>query len=311
MAAVIVFGGSGYIGSHVVEQLLAAGHSVTAPVRASSSRAFLDSTAATVRLIDFSEASLREVIKGHTVVYNCLADPRMHNAESTMRQVEIDLTRRVLHAAAAAGAQRFVQLSTIQVYGFDRPGFHIDESWPPAPVYRFSRVCADRETLVLEDARRLGLPVAILRPATVLGARDQQFKAIITAHKLGVFMVVGDDARFSAIDARDAGRAMALLGECEPGDEPVYLVKGFDTSWLQLKTRLDQRRRKPARLLRLPKALAILIGIVSEALPYRLNPPLTRFAVKVLSTDTLFDDSRIRKLGYAPKYSLEDALEEY
>lgn len=311
MTRSIVLGGSGFIGSHVLEQLLLAGHQVSAPVRESSSTAFLDTTGATVTRIDFSDASLRQAIAGHDVVYNCLAEPKMHNSEAGMRAVEIALTRRVLHAAAAAGVKRFVQLSTIQVYGFDRPAEPIDENYPLKPAFRFSRVCAEREALVLREGRALGMPVAILRPVTVLGERDVQFKAIAKAHRQGVFMAIGKDVRFSAMDARDAGRAMVLLGDCPLDDNPVYLAKGFDTSWEAIKQALDQRRGKTAKVLRMPKPVAWLIGLASEALPYRMNPPLTRFSVAVLSTTTLFDNAKIRAAGFSPQHTLDEAMAFY
>lgn len=307
-----MFGASGYIGSHVVEQLLAAGHAVTAVIRASSDRRFLDTTQATVTIIDFNnDTVLREVIVGHDVVYNCLAEPKIHNDEKKMRIVEIDLTRRVLHAAAAAAAKRFVQLSTIQVYGFNRPADPIDETYPLKPTYAFNRVCAERETMVLDEAKALGLALVILRPVNVLGARDPQFVAVTKAHRQGIFMMIGDGVRFSGIDARDAGRAMVFLGESPLEKNAVYLVRGFDTSWLEIKQKLDKLRGHAAKIIRLPKPLAWLIAVIGDAMPYSANPPLTRFSVSVLSTHTLFDDRKIRQKGFVPSYTLDDALDAY
>jgi hypothetical protein len=53
----------------------------------------------------------------------------------------------------------------------------------------------------------------------------------------------------------------------------------------------------------------MLIGRLLEAVyPYGRNPPLTRFSVEVLSTHTLFDDTKIRATGFQPRHNLMATL---
>ncbi len=312
MNKAMVFGASGFIGSHVVEQLLLAGISVTAVVRAQSNTFFLRSTSATIATLDFTDdTALVNAIKGHDVVYNCMAEPRIHQSLSNMRKVEIDLTRKVVQAAAAAGIQRFVQLSTIQVYGFSRPPVAINEMFPINPVYPFSQVTAEREQMVIAECQRLHMDFLMVRPVNAIGQRDQQFLPVIKAHQQGVFLIVGDNPHFSCIDVRDIGRAMVLLGDLPQAANQTYLVKGFDTSWRELKQALDTKSAKPAKEIHLSKKLATLLGWFGDQLPYRFNVSITRFSMAVLATDTLFDDSKIRVAGFAPCYSLDDGLAGY
>lgn len=306
----IVFGASGYIGSHVAEQLVKLGFRVSTPVRATSNTEFLQSLGTDISIIDFDDhAQLHAAICGHDVLYNCLAEPKIHNSFANMHKVEITKSCQVMQAAAKACVKKFVQLSSIQAYGFSRPDHAIDEQWPLAPTYDFNKICQLREQALSDLANTLNLPLVILRPVTVIGQRDSQFKPIVSAHKACVFMTINGDAPFSAIDARDAGRAMAHLGM--HASEGIYLAKGFDTSWLAFKNHLDQVDGRRALHINLPLRIAKVLGAIGDAMPYRFNPAFTRFSVAVLSTPSLFDDKKIRALGFAPKYTLEDALSAY
>lgn len=310
MAKSVLFGGTGYIGSHVAEQLIKAGHKLTAVVRPSSNTAFLKTIGANIISIDFGDITqIEKAISGNTLVYNCLAEPKIHNSMANMRKVEIDLTSTILCAAKAAGAEKFVQLSSIQAYGFDRPASPISEEWPLKPTYAFNQICALREEAVTRLSNELGINTVIVRPVNVLGERDTQFAPIAKAHCAGIFMTIAGDHPFSAIDARDAGRAMVYVGE--HANSGVYLAKGFDTSWLEIKAYFDQRHSRKALAINLPLPLANLFGAIGDLMPYRLNPAFTRFSVAVLSTSTLFDDQKIRNLGFRPDYRLEDALASY
>ncbi|WP_127533615.1 NAD-dependent epimerase/dehydratase family protein [Paenibacillus kobensis] len=312
----VVFGASGFIGSHVVEQLLEAGHKVIAVVRASSHTAFLESAGAEVVRAEYTQPeTLVSLLKGIEVVYNCTAHPRMHEKRERLQQVEVELTRKLIEAAAQAGVRRFIQLSTIFVYDFDRSE-PIDETYPVKPKYTFQQVCMERELVVLQEGKRLGLETFILRPASTIGRRDRAsfFSAFYTAHLKNKYPIIGSgEVPVSFIDTRDIGRAMEWLGRLplQAGDDGVYLVKGFDTSWLGLKSYMDQRLKSKAGVQRLPAGLAYLIGVIMEKLTPRWgNPMLTPLLVKSLTVPRIWNDGKIRNAGFLPKYSLEEAVED-
>ncbi|MCY4044265.1 MAG: hypothetical protein OXE99_04215, partial [Cellvibrionales bacterium] len=151
----------------------------------------------------------------------------------------------------------------------------------------------------------------ILRPSNVLGRRDISFlPSFLLAHKFRVFPAIDSGKhRFSCIDARDVGRAIAHLIHA-PIDQPeIYLTKGYDISWRELKNALDSHSGRTSFVFNLPKGLTAFFAQLFEKIyPFGSSPPLTRFDVAVLSTDTLFDDSKIRETGFSPKYSLTDSL---
>ena len=82
-------------------------------------------------------------------------------------------------------------------------------------------------------------------------------------------------------------------------------------SWLELKIELDKLLNKNTKIMNLPKGLMLPVAKMMESLvPYGKNPPMTSFDLDVLSTDTLFDDSKIRTTGFEPKFTLIDALKD-
>jgi nucleoside-diphosphate-sugar epimerase len=309
-----LFGASGFIGSHVAAQLRLAGQPVITPVR--RLQPLLQQLGTAQQIIDFNDdAALIAVIPQGAVVYCCLANPRRHLSLEDLRAVEVRLTARVIRAAAQAGARRVVLLSTIMVYGFDRPPRPIDEHFPPQPSpspHPFCRVALEREQTAQQVAQAAGIDLQILRPATAIGARDQQIAKLIRSFRQGVFPRIGrENYRFSAIDARDIGRAMQLLGEIPVTTpaESIWLATGFDTSWQELGQVLTTLTGRHAHTLPLPLPLARGLGALIETFcPYRWEPDLTRFSVDVMSTHTLFDSRRLAQAGFTPRYGLQDAL---
>jgi dihydroflavonol-4-reductase len=311
---VIVFGGTGFIGSHVVEQLTLAGRELTVVVRENSDTAFLDSLGVLLKRIDFrDEEAIARVIEGHEVVYNCLANPKLHQSLEAHRAVEVDLTQKVLTAAIEVKTRRFVQLSTIMVYGFQRPPGPIQEDYPCTPSYLFNQVAVEREQMVKQVAEAGGIEFSILRPCMTTGKRDVSFLPPFNAmHRWGCFPLFGNrETRFSCVDARDVGRAMLWLGESDASPGETYLLRGYEMSWLEFKQALDQFFDKKSLFVKIPTPVGRLIGFLLEKLfPYGVEPPLTRFGIDALTRNSLFDDSKLRATGFQTKYNFEDALRE-
>lgn len=162
----IIFGGTGFIGSHVVEQLHLAGHQVTAAVRETSDTTFLENLGVNVVRIDFSNsAAIGNVIEGHEVVYNCTADANLHTQINWNDSVEIKLTRTLIEAAALHGALRFIQLSSIVIYDF-QTNEPIDESYISHPEYPIQSLLLERERIIEEVGRKTGITTIVLRPAS-------------------------------------------------------------------------------------------------------------------------------------------------
>ncbi|GED14127.1 NAD-dependent epimerase/dehydratase family protein [Aneurinibacillus migulanus] len=300
----IVFGGTGFIGGHVVEQLHLNGHQVTAAVRDTSNTTFLESLGIHVVNVDFSDSTaLRKVIEGHEVVYNCTADAKLHTKISLDAPVEIQLTRALVEAAASCGVSRFIQLSTIVIYDF-QSNEPIDESYSSQPEYPIQSLGIEREKIIEEAGRKHGITTIILRPASTIGARDVSsfFARLFMAHANDQYPMIGNGAAtVSLVDTRDIGRAMVWLGTYQKPeqDNGIYLLKGFDTTWNQLKTEIDCVAGKISKVIHLPETITD-----KQLIEYKLTP----FAMKTFTVNRLWNDNKIRNLGFHTKYSLTNAV---
>jgi len=307
-----VVGATGFIGSHTAEQLKKAGHTVIALVRKSSDIGFLTRIGVTPRVCDFTDAEdIASCIDPGSTVYNCAAHSGSQNDAAGFQQTEIELTRRIIQSAVAAGARGYIQLSSIITYGHRLPSWPVNETFPPKPEVLMDKMALQREETVRETCRDGNLPFIILQPASTIGVRERMtaFGALKKMHREGKFPLVdGGKAVFSCIDTRDIGRAMAFLGEnLGTLDGETFLLKGFDMSWMEYKTALDAEAgmKMPAR--NIPFGLLWIVAAIQERISK--NPAMTLRAAYALGKPKLYDDGKIRAAGFSPIYSLKDAIE--
>jgi dTDP-glucose 4,6-dehydratase len=184
---VVVTGGGGFIGSHLVEELVRRGADVTALVRYNSRNqaGFLEESDLKdeVRVVagDITDLdTVRSVITGVDTVFHLAAlvgIPYSYVHPSEVVDVNTNGTLNVLIAARESNAARIVITSTSEVYGSART-IPMGEEHPKQPQspYAASKIAAD--ALALSFHRAFQSPVAIVRPFNTYGPR-QSDRAII------------------------------------------------------------------------------------------------------------------------------------
>ena len=311
----VVFGGTGFIGSHVAEQLVISGHEVTAIVRSSSDTQFLSTLGLNILPLALDNAhDIRRVLGGVDVVYNCTARSHPNLTIEEHREIEVQMTQNLAMAASDAGVRRFVQLSTIQVHGSRTPFTPINELTPLRADTLFQQAYIEREHVVREVGAKTGLETVIFRPASTMGVRDQAsfFSRFYLAYKKGGFPLVRHSqggTRVSLIDARDLGRTMVWLGEFEKAAGEVYLGKGFDICWRDLKDKFDQLLG-PIPQKKLPPAwLLYAVATAAEWMsPPPKIPPLMRFMVLGLTHDVIIDDNKLKQTGFQIRHEFDESF---
>jgi len=162
---VLVTGGSGFVGSHVVEQLHADGHEPwiydrVAP--AANGEANSRSIIGDVR----DDAALLRAARGCDAIIHLAAVADVSVAVRTpeeTQQTNVTGTRFVLRAAAAAGIEKVLYASTVWVYG-DVNGSRVDEDSPlpePREVYTATKLAG--EQVCAAEGEALGLSPVVLR----------------------------------------------------------------------------------------------------------------------------------------------------
>lgn len=315
--SVIVFGATGFIGSHVAQQFALANWQVFCPVRSNSNTSFLRSIDVQIVEVNFTDdASLNDVFSADAVVINCIAQTHLHVAYTERLAVEVTLASKLFLLADKAKCECFIQLSTVMVLGFSKTARVLHEQSSYQADYDYNQAAIEREQALLNLSKQHAMRLLILRPSNVLGARDVSFlPPFLATHRLGFFTVIsGGYYTFSCINVRDVGRAMvhlALLPSSDVVGADIYHVKGEDTNWRDLKLKLDNLLGRKSWLFSLPYWLMHYSAKLCEKLyPYGSNIPMTRFAINVMSTYSVLDDSKIRQTGFANQYTIKDALQD-
>jgi len=308
MKKALVFGANGYIGSHVTQSLLEAGYQVGAVIRSAADHSFLASLDVTLHTIDtFTDERLVPLMQSYNLVYNCTADITPNRSLQQYNETQVTLSKTLAHAAHRAGIQRFLQLSTVEVYG--EKAALTDESHALKPKFAFQQSCVDRENVLQQVAASTGLEVVILRPTSTFGLRSSFVEMLLNGHAKGTVQVIGSGLnKFSSVDTRDIGRAFAFLGQLD-SPEKVYLLRGYEQSYLDIKNVLDDLTATKSRIQSLPVFIAYPLAMILELItPKSKIPFITRFIVSVASFPGLYNDQKIRRAGFETMYTLRDTF---
>jgi nucleoside-diphosphate-sugar epimerase len=184
---VLITGIAGFIASHLADRLLDNGVSVRGTARRPSAQTFLE-----IMHADLLDAeSLRRAMDGCRAVVHAAAWTGGPELSSDLAwRTNVEGTANVLAAAATAGVERFIYISSVAVYGVNRAPL-IDESMPTPPVgqpYPDSKIAA--EALV----RASSMPWVIVRPASTYGPRGGAWTiGPIEQIKAGRLVLLGRD----------------------------------------------------------------------------------------------------------------------
>jgi dihydroflavonol-4-reductase len=211
VATALVTGGTGFVGSHVVRELIAQGHRVRVLHRASSRLDALAGMTYDAAIGSLSDGdSLRTACQGVDWVFHIAAVADYWRADrERMLDVNVDGTRRILEAARAAGVQRVVFTSSAAAIGLrdDRPADERDSFNLPTDHFPYGYSKALAEDVVAEFVAD-GLDVVTVNPVVVMGPGDLNMISgsfITQIKRLGPLVPITRGG-IAAVDVRDVAR---------------------------------------------------------------------------------------------------------
>ena len=302
MASVFLTGGSGFLGGHLAETLVAAGHRVTASVRRTSDTRRLDRLELRKVELDLGAGDgSAAALEGCAAVVHCGALTRARN-EAEFMAVNAVGTLKLAKAAADAGVRRFVFISSLAARGPDGA---------EGPVSPYGRSKAAAEAGLA--AMRGPMEVTVLRPGGVYGPRDSDLLPLFRLAARGWTAIPRSDAPLQPVYVADVASAVLAALEAAPAPHPLPVAAAERHSWRALASALMAAVERPGRVLRLPSAIFLTVGALSE-LAGRLTgkaPAFDRRRARDLSAYAWtcdIESSRRHLDPWRPRVGIEEGL---
>ncbi|HYO44870.1 MAG TPA: SDR family NAD(P)-dependent oxidoreductase [Candidatus Limnocylindrales bacterium] len=239
---VLVTGADGFIGSHLVERLVAEGADVRAfcVYNSRGSAGWLDEAAPAIRAaLDIRLGDIRDAafversMDGIDAVFHLaalIAIPYSYTAVESFVDTNVQGTLNVLEGARRAGVGRVVVTSTSEVYGTPDE-LPIRETHPlnAQSPYAATKVAADQMALAFH--RSFGTPVVVLRPFNTYGPRQSERAVLPTM--IRQLLAGGREIRLGRLDTR---RDLTFVGDTVDGFVRAAVTAGIEGRTIQLGT---------------------------------------------------------------------------
>ena len=315
--ASLVTGASGFLGGHLAEALLSQGEEVFVLVRRTAMIPHLSQLAVKPVIGDLTDlASLERAVGPVTRVFHCAACSTDWAPWKTYYAANVTGTENLLQAALAAPKlERFVHVSTTDVYGY--PAMPCDETHPTADAgLPYNQTKRLGELAVWKAHREHGLPVTILRPATIYGPRGKDFTIEIAKLLRQRLMATidGGKARGGFAYVHNVVDAMLQASVSEVTVGQAYnIADATGASWDEYLTLFAAGLGYRRPWINLSFDAAMRLARVFEGLQKGLRLPgrplLTRHATKLLGLDQEFPVAKARRdFGFAPAILLEEGI---
>ncbi len=310
-------GGTGFVGSAVLRQLLAAGRDIRVLIRPKSDRRNIAGLPVEVVYGDLTDrSSLDRGMKGCSALFHVAADYRLWVPDAEeMYETNVAGTSNVMRAALNAGIERIVYTSSVATLGFSRDGSPANEETPVSITdmigpYKRSKFMA--EAVVKRLAEEQALPVTIVNPSTPVGPRDIRptptGRIIVDAASgrmpayvdTGLNLVHVDDVAYGHLLALEHGKA----GE-------RYILGGRNLTLKEILCAIADITGQNPPSFCVPRRLLFPVAYLSEVwahLVSRKEPRITLSGVRLAKKKMFFSTEKARRcLGFNPR-PVEEAL---
>ncbi len=312
---VLVTGGTGFIGSALIEQLRRRGDDVVSLAKDRLNFALLESLGVRVVMGDLNEpGGFDRILDGIECVYH------LAGATRARRSSEYDegnhlATRRLLEQCVRHGknVRRFLYVSSLSAVGPAIDGRPVDEDTPYHPVshYGISKMRAEMDVLRLRDV----LPVTIVRPTAVYGPRERELFEYMKLVAHGVQLLIGFGKKIlNLIHSADLIDGI-LLAAASPRavGQTYFLGSTHSNTAEELGDAMARAMRSRLIHVRVPHVLVYGIGAAAQAAGRLLGRSVMFNVQKVRESVQPVWACSVRKaqreLGFSPRVSLDEGMQ--
>ena len=319
---IVVAGADGFIGGHIVDELLRHDVEVLALVGPATTgdspqRANLERLELEVAQGDPSDADWvlslikRPGLPETDFVINAVQLSVPGLRPEVYADVNVGAATGLLDACSQSGVEAFLQMSATVVYGDQLPPWPVTEGRAFRPDGPVAQSIAMAERAVRTYRRRV--PVIVVRPAPTFGPRQRGsmaalFDYILDQHKPR--LVAGGNVPVSLAYATDLARAVwGLIAHAADAIDGSFHVRSFDTDWRTLVMESQRLLGRPPLVRSVPLRAATLAGHLGLS-DWLLRPPagVSRYVDRT-GRPHLFDGVRLQAAtGFEPVFGLGAAL---
>ena len=300
---ILVTGGTGFLGSYIIKQLVEKGYSVRAIRRTSKLPFWIPS--AIFDKVEWVEGDVLDVVALEdamegidTVIHSAAVVSFARRERKEMYKVNVDGTANVVNVALEKNIRRFVHISSVAALGRTANGGNVNEEkrWEESKVnthYAISKFKAELQTW---RGLNEGLEGVILNPSTILGHGDWHssscaiFRNIYEGFKWYTSGING------FVDVEDVARAAILLMESNI-TEQRYIVNGDNWTFQKLQNAIADAfdKKRPSKL-----ATPFLMNLAWRVEKFKSlftgkKPLLSKESARVAQSKTLFENDKLLK----------------
>jgi nucleoside-diphosphate-sugar epimerase len=313
---VVVTGATGFVGSHLVERLVASGARVRCLVRRTSSLGYLPRAGIELAYGDLAAGEgIDKAVEGASVVFH-VAGVTKAFTESAYWVGNLDATANLLRACERQGApsHRFIHVSSLAAVGPSPDGTPLSEDAAPRPLtwYGHSKLAAEEAV----RASGLGRRAVILRPPVVYGPRDTDVLEVFRTAARGLLLRIGrGESYFNYIYVKDLAEALMLAACRDAAASRTYFVANPEpVSWTEFAATAAAVMGRKLKPVSVPRGIAYFSAWCSEkASRWRGKPGIvSRQKIREAECRYWVCDSVCARgeLGFKPAYSLRQGIEE-
>lgn len=317
---VLVLGGTGFIGRHLVERLANNGFDVVVPARNESKRKSLPTGSVQVVETDlFQPGSLNRLMEGVDAVFHLAAirGSGWSLGDEEVCRVNVGITKSLMEAAVSQSVKHCIYMSSVSVYGHPS-NVLVGEEYPCSPVTRYGQTKYKSEKIVEEFYRKDKLLSTIIRPVITYGPGDTwgMVAKLISLINSNRYLTVGNgENRVHLIYIDDLIEGLMLVLSNLSVWGRTYILAGEEAITInRLVGIISAALGRRVSNLHVPTWFAQLAAQSMEFL-YRLlaideEPLVTLDKIDIMCRDRAFDFKRSKEdLRFAPKVGYEEGIE--
>tara|TARA_Y100000034_G_C6854719_1_gene388224 strand:+ start:353 stop:1294 length:942 start_codon:yes stop_codon:yes gene_type:complete len=306
---ILVTGGTGFVGKHLVKRLVNEGNEVSCLVRQDSE--FLKNLGVSFYKGDINDEIIKDAVKDKEIIYHLVGigdvSATSKEAYEEYKEVNVEGTRSLLEACISnKNLRKIICFSSTAAMGLLKGS--VDETSECNPVTPYQKSKFESEKVILDYYKKYNLPVVILRPSMIYGkeARNSQIFEIYKFIKKGFVPLIGKgDNNVPLVHVSDVVEATLLAGEKGNNGE-VYIITNSEIVTLkQLIRGIKEVSNKKAITIKIPKKVALILAFGIE----RIKPIITRKRIKSMTTNRIFNTEKaFKEMGWKSKIELKEGI---